>query len=64
MECYSEANLGPLLFILFTNDLTDNITCPVLAYGNDLNIYLEIKAADDGQFLQQNLDLIAGWCKT
>lgn len=56
------SNLGPLLFVLYINDLLDSITCPVLAYADDLKIYMEIRSLDDAQVLQTNLDVIHEWC--
>lgn len=55
------SNLGPLLFVAYINDLLVSLSCPVLAYADDLKIYLSIKSYSDVLQLQCNLDLISEW---
>lgn len=56
------SNLGPLLFILFINDLLMQIKCPILAYADDIKIYTEISSDADIDNLQHNLDVFVAWC--
>lgn len=56
------SNLGPLLFILFINDLLLSLSCPVLAYADDLKIFNSITNQNDADLLQLNLSKIADWC--
>lgn len=56
------SNLGPLLFILYINDLLSSLSCPALAYADDLKIYSSISTSLDIEILQRNLDLITEWC--
>lgn len=56
------SNLGPLLFILFINDLLTDLSCPALAYADDLKIYSSISTHNDVALLQKDLDYIAAWC--
>lgn len=58
------SNLGPLLFLIFLNDIIDVITVNFLIYADDLKIYSRIKSADDCRELQNSLVNISQWCKT
>lgn len=56
------SNLGPLLFVLFINDLLTSLTCPALAYADDLKIYMSIASNEEVVNLQYNLNIIIDWC--
>lgn len=56
------SNLGPLMFIMFINDLLSTITCSKLAYADDLKLYHNISNSDDCVFLQDNLNALSRWC--
>lgn len=54
--------LGPLLFVIFINDLVDRIDVNCLLYADDLKIYCVINSIDDSHNLQHNLNEIDYWC--
>lgn len=56
------SNLGPLLFLLFINDLNDVIDCCKLFYADDLKIYSVITSIDDCRKLQSDLNHVQSWC--
>ena len=56
------SNLGPLLFLIFINDIVDDISCGKLLFADDMKLYLEIRAPGDSLTLQKNLDIISNWC--
>lgn len=56
------SNLGPLLFLLFVNDLSDNIQCHHLFFADDLKIFNDIHTLDNCEKLQMDLNRIQTWC--
>ena len=57
------SNLGPLLFILFFNDVLDYISSHAYLYADDKKIAKVINSYDDCLELQQDLDNFIYWCK-
>ncbi len=58
--------LGPLLFIIYTNDLPSNLSyCKSILFADDTNLFKTSKSLDD-LFNQANLDLkiITDWFQT
>jgi len=53
--------LGPLLFLLFINDITNRISSTIRLYVDDLIIYQQIQINDDIIKLQQDLDMLSEW---
>ena len=56
------SNLGPLLFLLFINDLADSLTCLKLFFADDLKIFSKITSVDDCKHLQNELNSLDEWC--
>lgn len=57
------SNLGPLLFLLFVNDLPDCVSDnEKLLFADDFKIYTKVNSIGDCIRLQQSLDNIANWC--
>ena len=53
--------LGPLLFVLFINDLPDNIESLVLMFADDTKIYQEITDTESSKALQRDLYNLFQW---
>ena len=53
--------LGPVLFLIFINDLTENIRSSVRLFANDCVLYRNIKSPIDCQILQVDLNSLAQW---
>lgn len=59
------SNLGPLLFILYVNSVTNcAVNSECLLYADDLKIFRIIESHVDSQLLQQDLTEINKWCAT
>ena len=53
--------LGPSLFLLYINDLPNNLVSSARLFADDTACHLEIKTAADQSTLQQDLDKLATW---
>ena len=59
------SHLGPLLFILFINDVPSGLTfCSILIFADDIKIFSGIKCFYDQICLQRDLDRIYLWACT
>lgn len=56
------SNLGPLIFLLFINDIVDDIDCGVLLYADDLKVFTSVQSIYDCQYLQRQLGSVRDWC--
>ena len=53
--------LGPILFLIFINDLPDNINSTVCLFADDCVLYRNIRRSEDQQILQDDLNILAQW---
>ena len=51
--------LGPILFLIFINDLPDNLNSKARMFADDCIVYREIKSNKDQLTLQEDLDILA-----
>ena len=53
--------LGSLLFIIYINDLSENINCNIKQYADDTKLYVTVKDINHVSQFQHDLDTIAEW---
>ena len=55
--------LGPLLFVVYINDLPNLLQCKCKIFADDTKIYKHVKNPEDGIALQKDLDKLQDWSK-
>ena len=53
--------LGPLLFLIYINDVDENITSNVLKFADDTKLFRKVNTDGDKQHLQNDLDRLVKW---
>ena len=56
--------LGPLLFLLYINDLPDKMKCNIRMYADDVVLYANVASNENfNSILQEDLDELSQWCR-
>ena len=56
--------LGPILFVLYINDLPENVRSNVKMFADDTKLYRHVLGEDDKQLLQEDLNALQKWSET
>ena len=56
--------IGPLLFVIFINDLPDIVESTVYLFADDTKIFNLINTREDKEILQRDLDRLTQWSNT
>lgn len=57
------SNLGPLLFLLFINDLSDTVSMKSLMFADDFKMFSTVTDITDCVSFQLQIEKILQWCK-
>ena len=56
--------LGPLMFLLFINDIHENLDSTLRLFPDDAISYRPINKVNDSDILQNDIDMLVSWSKT
>ena len=56
--------LGPLLFLLYVNDIPEVVHCTLKMFADDTKLYSSVTTPSDVSRLQSDLESLANWSAT
>ena len=61
MVFHKEVSWGPILFVLYVNDLPDCTSSDIYLFADDTKIFRNITCDSDSELLQHDLDELQSW---
>ena len=55
--------MGPILFLLYINDLPDSLQSQVRLFADDTAVYLTVEGQSDSKKLQKDFNVLQDWEK-
>ena len=53
--------LGPILFVVYINDLEEGVTGKILKFADDIKLFRKVMEIGDKQNLQYDIDKLVKW---
>ena len=54
--------LGPILFLIYINDIDDGVTSKIIKFADDTKLYQKIRSPEDSIALQDSINTTVEWC--
>lgn len=58
------SHLGPELFKIFINDITDCLITKILLFADDSKFFMKIRDVNDALFLQRQINMFSDWAQS
>ena len=55
--------LGPLLFVIYINDLANDLTSMTKLFANDTKVYREVNNSKESKLLQNDIETLTTWSR-
>ena len=55
--------LGPILFLIYVNDIDEKVTCNISKFADDTKIYASVPDREAARVMQNDLNKMYEWCK-
>ena len=55
------SELGPILFLIYINDLEEGVTSKIFKFADDTKLFRKIKGNGDKEQLQDEIDKLIKW---
>ena len=53
--------LGPLLFLVYVSDISDNVSSNVILFADDTKLYSCVERQEDCNTLQEDINKLVSW---
>ena len=53
--------MGPLLFLIFINDIDNGLSCSILKFADDTKLFSSVDTLEQVKSLQKDLDTVFSW---
>ena len=60
----NKLSLGPILFIIYINDLPNHVSCNIKMFSDDAKIYSSVRSESEAEKIQEHLEKLQEWSDT
>ena len=59
--CSTGICLGPLLFLIYVSDISDDVSSNVILFVDDSKLYSRVERQEDRHTLQEDINKLINW---